>query len=53
MWKVHLLATHNPPATAGPNDTFLDKKSKHLLRIEKLKLELACKEADNICKQAI
>jgi hypothetical protein len=42
----------NPPATAGPNDSFLDEKSKYRLRVEQLKLELAQKEADNIRKQA-
>jgi predicted phage-related endonuclease len=36
----------NPPATAGPNDSLPDEKSKHL------KLELARKEADHIRKLA-
>jgi hypothetical protein len=30
----------NPPATAGPNDSLSDKKSKHRLRVKQLKLEL-------------
>jgi hypothetical protein len=30
--------TDNPPAKAGPNDSFLDEKSKHQLRVEQLKL---------------
>jgi hypothetical protein len=38
----------NPPATAGPNDSLLDEKSKHRLRVEQLKLELARNEADHI-----
>jgi TolA-binding protein len=42
----------NPPATAGPNDSFLDEKSKHRLRVEQLKLELARNEADHIRKLA-
>jgi hypothetical protein len=42
----------NPPATAGPNDSFLDEKSKHRLRVQQLKLDSARKEAENICKQA-
>jgi hypothetical protein len=29
----------NPPATAGPNHSLLDEKSKHRLRVEQLKLE--------------
>jgi hypothetical protein len=44
--------TDNPPATAGPSNSFFDEKSKHLLHIKQLKLELARKEADNICKHA-
>jgi hypothetical protein len=42
----------NPPATAGANDYLLDKKSKHRLRVEQLKLELARNEADHIRKLA-
>jgi hypothetical protein len=42
----------NPPATAGPNDSLSDKKSKHWLRVEQLKLELARNEADHIRKLA-
>ncbi len=42
----------NPPATAGPNDSFLDEKSKHQLRVQQLRIELERKEADNIRKQA-
>jgi predicted phage-related endonuclease len=41
----------NPPATAGPNDSFLDEKSKHRLRVQQLKLDLVHKEAENFCKQ--
>jgi hypothetical protein len=41
---------NNPPATAGANDSLLDKKSKHRLRVKQLKLELARNEADNIRK---
>jgi hypothetical protein len=43
---------NNPPATAGPNDSLLDEKSKHQLRVEQLKLELARNEADHIRKLA-
>ena len=28
----------NPPATAGPNDSFLDEKSNHRLRVQQLEL---------------
>jgi hypothetical protein len=42
----------NPPPTAGPNDSFLDEKSKLKVRVEQLKLELARKDADHIRKQA-
>jgi hypothetical protein len=42
----------NLPARAGPNNSFSDEKSKHWLRVEQLKLELARIKADNICKQA-
>jgi hypothetical protein len=42
----------NPPATDGPNDSLLDEKSKHQLRVEQLKLELARNEADHIHKLA-
>ncbi len=42
----------NPPATAGPNDFLSDEKSKHRLRVEQLKLELARNEADHIRKLA-
>ena len=45
--------TNNPPLTASPDDLFLEEKSKHQLRVEKLNLELARKEADNVRKQAI
>jgi hypothetical protein len=45
-------SANNPPATAGPNDSFLDEKSKHRLRAKQLKLESARKEANNIRKQA-
>jgi hypothetical protein len=41
----------NPPATAGPDDSFLDEKSKHRLRVQQLKLDPARKEAENIPKQ--
>jgi hypothetical protein len=43
---------NNPPATAGPNDSLLDEKSKHQLRVEQLKLELARNKADHIRKLA-
>ncbi len=43
---------NNPPARAGPNDSFLDEKSKLKVRVEQLKLELARKDADHIRKQA-
>ncbi len=42
----------NITATASPSDSLFDEKSKHRLRVEQLKLELAQKEADNIRKQA-
>ncbi len=42
----------NPPATAGPNDSLSDEKSKQQLRVEQLKLELARNEADHIRKLA-
>jgi hypothetical protein len=42
----------NPPATAGPNNSVLDEKSKHQLRVQQLRIELDCKDTDNICKQA-
>ena len=42
----------NPPATAGPNNSLSDEKSKHWLRVEQLKLELARNEADHIRKLA-
>jgi hypothetical protein len=38
----------NPPATAGPNHSLSNEKSKHRLHAEQLKLELARNEADNI-----
>jgi hypothetical protein len=41
-----------PLATAGLNDSFSDEKRKHRLRVERLKLELARNEADNIRKLA-
>jgi TolA-binding protein len=41
----------NPPTTAGPNDSFLDEKSKYRLCVEELKLELARTKADSIRKQ--
>jgi hypothetical protein len=44
---------NNPPLTASPNDLFLQEKSKHELRAEKLNFESARKEADNVRKQAI
>jgi hypothetical protein len=45
---------NNPPLTADANGLFLQEKSKHQLRVEKLNLELARKEeADNVQKQAI
>jgi hypothetical protein len=40
----------NPPPTAGPNDSLSDEKSKHRLRVEQLKLELARNKADHIRK---
>jgi hypothetical protein len=43
---------NNPPATAGPNDSLSDKKSKHRMRVEQLRLELARNEADHIRKLA-
>jgi hypothetical protein len=45
--------TNNPPLTASPNDLFLQEKSKHELRVEKLNLESARKGADNVRKQVI
>jgi hypothetical protein len=42
----------NPPATAGPNNSLSDEKSKHWLRVEQLKLELARNKADHIRKLA-
>jgi hypothetical protein len=44
---------NNPPLTASPNDLFLQEKSKHQARVEKLNLDLARKEVDNVRKQAI
>jgi hypothetical protein len=44
---------NNPPLTASPNNLFFQEKSKHQLRVEKLNLELARKETDNVGKQAI
>jgi TolA-binding protein len=41
-----------PAATASPNDSLSDEKSKHQLRVEQLKLKLARTEADNIHKLA-
>jgi hypothetical protein len=46
------LYANNPPLTASPKDLFLQEKSEHQLRVEKLNLELARKEADNFRKQA-
>ncbi len=37
----------NPPATAGPNGSLSDEKSKHWLCVEQLKLELARIDAHN------
>jgi hypothetical protein len=42
----------NQPATAGLNDSLSDEKSKHRLRVEQLKLELARNEANHIRKLA-
>jgi hypothetical protein len=42
----------NRPATAGPNNSLLDEKSKHRLRVEQLKLELARNKADHMRKLA-
>jgi hypothetical protein len=41
-----------PPAAAGPNDSLPDDKSKHRLRVEQRKLELARNEADHIRRLA-
>jgi peptidoglycan hydrolase CwlO-like protein len=42
----------NPAATAGPNDSLSEKKSKHRLCVEQLKLELARNVSDHIRKLA-
>jgi hypothetical protein len=31
----------NPPATAGPNDSFLEEKTKYQLRVKKLTLRIS------------
>jgi TolA-binding protein len=46
------LTADNPPATAGPNDSLSDEKSKYRLRVEQLKLELARNKANHIRKLA-